>query len=103
MRSNCLVHESDSLPPNVLAWHGGALIGRPILEEMRQRLARAACPEPPPHHMFFGLGAAHDEVLKKFAGPLEPLPPEKASLRERLKGRRRLGRSKEAGRAERGD
>ncbi len=56
---------------------GGVLIGLPFLEEMRPRVARAAGTEPPMRliTMFFGLGIARDEMLKKFTGPLEPYQP----------------------------
>lgn len=56
---------------------GGALIGLPFLEEMRPRSASAQAAEPPMRliTMFFGLGIAHDESVKKFTGPLEPYQP----------------------------
>lgn len=56
--------------------HGtsGALIGLPFLEEMRPRSAHAEAAAPPTRliTMFFGLGIAHDESVKKFSGALEP-------------------------------
>src|SRR5262245_66238802 len=56
---------------------GGVVIGLPFLEEMRPRVARAAAAEPPMRliTLFFGLGVARDEMLKKFTGPLEPYQP----------------------------
>ncbi len=56
---------------------GGVLIGMPFLEEMRPRAARAQAAEPPMRliTLFFGLGVAHDESTKQFAGPLEPYKP----------------------------
>lgn len=56
---------------------GGVIISLPFLEEMRPREARAASAEPPMRliTLFFGLGVARDEMLKKFDGPLEPYKP----------------------------
>jgi len=56
---------------------GGVLIGLPFLEEMRPRVARAQAAEPPMRliTMFFGLGIAHEESVKKFTGALEPYKP----------------------------
>jgi len=56
---------------------GGALVGLPFLEEMRPRAARAADATPPMRliTMFFGLGVAREEMLKKFTGPLESFQP----------------------------
>jgi hypothetical protein len=56
---------------------GGVLIGLPFLEEMRPRVARAQDAGPPMRliTLFFGLGVARDEAIKKFEGPLEPYQP----------------------------
>lgn len=56
---------------------GSVLIGLPFLEEMRPRSARAQDAGPPMRliTMFFGLGVAREESLKKFAGPLESYQP----------------------------
>jgi hypothetical protein len=56
---------------------GGVLVGLPYLEEMRPRMARAQSTDPPMRliTMFFGLGVARDETMKRFAGPLEPYEP----------------------------
>jgi hypothetical protein len=56
---------------------GGALIGLPFLEEMRPRIAHAADAVPPTRliTMFFGLGIAREEALKKFEGPLQAFAP----------------------------
>ena len=56
---------------------GGALIALPFFEEMRPRSARAADAAPPQRliTMFFGLGVANEEMLKKFDGPLEAFKP----------------------------
>ena len=56
---------------------GGVLVGLPFLEEMRPRSVRAQDAEPPMRliTLFFGLGVAHDESTKQFAGPLEPYEP----------------------------
>jgi hypothetical protein len=53
---------------------GGVLVGLPFLEEMRPRAARAQDAQPPMRllTLFFGLGIAHDESMKKFSGALEP-------------------------------
>jgi hypothetical protein len=53
------------------------LIGLPFLEEMRPLRANAADAAPPMRliTMFFGLGVAREEMLKKFEGPLGPLEP----------------------------
>jgi hypothetical protein len=56
---------------------GGVLVGLPFLEEMRPRSARAGNADPPMRliTLFFGLGVAHDETMKRFSGPLEPFQP----------------------------
>ena len=56
---------------------GGVLIGLPFLDEMLPRAASAQDAAPPMRliTLFFGLGIAHDESLKKFTGPLEPFQP----------------------------
>jgi hypothetical protein len=56
---------------------GGVLVGLPFLEEMLPRSARAQDAATPMRliTLFFGLGVAHDESLKKFSGPLEPFQP----------------------------
>jgi hypothetical protein len=61
----------------LLRGSGGVLIGLPFLEEMRPRSARAQDAAPPTRliTMFFGLGIAHEESVKKFAGPLEKYQP----------------------------
>jgi hypothetical protein len=61
----------------LLRGSGGVLIGLPFLEEMRPRAARAQDAAPPTRliTMFFGLGIAHEESVKKFAGPLEKYQP----------------------------
>jgi len=61
----------------LLRGSGGVLISLPFMEEMRPHAARAQTAEPPTRliTMFFGLGIAHDESVKKFAGPLEPYQP----------------------------
>ncbi len=53
---------------------GGVLVGLPFLEEMRPSSVRAAEQDPPMRliTLFFGLGIAREEMLKKFTGPLEP-------------------------------
>jgi hypothetical protein len=61
----------------LLRGSGGVLIGLPFFEEMRPRSASAADAAPPTRliTMFFGLGVAREEMLKKFEGPLGPLEP----------------------------
>ena len=61
----------------LLCGAGGALIGLPFLEEMRPRLAHAADAAPPTRliTLFFGLGIAREESLKKFDGPLQAFSP----------------------------
>jgi hypothetical protein len=56
---------------------GGVLVGLPFLDEMLPRNARAQSAAPPMRliTMFFGLGVAHDEMSKKFAGALGPFEP----------------------------
>lgn len=56
---------------------GGVVISLPFMEEMRPRMARAATADPPMRlmTMFFGLGVARDEMLKKFTSSLEPFQP----------------------------
>jgi hypothetical protein len=56
---------------------GGVLISLPFFEEMRPRAARAQQEAPPMRliTLFFGLGVAREESLKKFAGPLEKFEP----------------------------
>ena len=56
---------------------GGVLVALPFLEEMRPRTLRAQDAEPPMRliTMFFGLGVAHEESIKQFAGPLEAYEP----------------------------
>jgi uncharacterized protein DUF1552 len=56
---------------------GGVAIGLPFLEEMRPRAARAQTADPPMRliTLFFGLGVAREESLKKFASSLEPFKP----------------------------
>lgn len=56
---------------------GGVLVGLPFLEEMRPRTSRAQDAEPPVRviTLFFGLGLARDEAIKRFAGPLEAYEP----------------------------
>lgn len=56
---------------------GGVLVALPFLEEMRPRSVRAQDAEPPMRliTLFFGLGVAHDESIKQFAGALQPYEP----------------------------
>jgi Protein of unknown function (DUF1552) len=55
----------------------GVAVSLPFLEEMAPRRAVAEEAAPPMRliTMFFGLGMARDEMLKQFAGPLEPYQP----------------------------
>jgi hypothetical protein len=56
---------------------GGVAISLPFLEEMRPRAARAQTADPPMRllTLFFGLGVAREEAVKKFASSLEPFKP----------------------------